>query len=75
MKLNNQTILLTGGTGYIGTEIANEILKAGAELILISRNLKNLKIYKNKLPSLYQKKCFIAHCDLTKEQDIEKTTK
>ena len=47
MKLNNQTILLTGGTGYIGTEIANEILKAGAELILISRNLKNLKIYKN----------------------------
>ena len=75
MKLNNQTILLTGGTGYIGTEIANEILNAGAELILISRNLKNLKIYKNKLSSLYQKKCFIAHCDLTKEQDIKKITK
>ena len=48
-KLKNKTFLVTGATGYLGSSISEEISKHGGNLILVSRNLKKLKLLKKKL--------------------------
>ena len=43
MKLANKKILLTGGSGGLGTEIASQLHRSGAKLILVGRNSKALE--------------------------------
>ncbi len=60
MKMNNKTVLLTGGLGYIGSHTAVEFLKAGYETV-IADNLSNssadiadrLSEITGKAPSVY----------------------
>lgn len=38
MKLNDKKILITGGTGFIGSAIANRLVKEGMEVNILSRS-------------------------------------
>ncbi|MEL6307776.1 MAG: SDR family oxidoreductase [Chloroflexota bacterium] len=41
-KLNNQTILVAGGSGQVGEGIVRQLLNAGAQVIVPSRNTQKL---------------------------------
>ena len=38
MKLSNKKILITGGTGFIGSAIANRLIKLGNKVNILSRS-------------------------------------
>ena len=36
-----QTVLITGGTGFIGRMLTNELIKEGYQVIILSRSARN----------------------------------
>jgi len=48
-RLENKTALITGSTYGIGFSIASEMAKLGANIIIVSRNEKNVKQSTSKL--------------------------
>ena len=57
-------ILLTGGTGYIGSHTAIELLKAGEDVVIVD-NLYNSKIEMyDKIQQIAGKKCRFYHADI-----------
>lgn len=60
-----KTVVITGASGDIGTEIANSFLRLGYFTILI---------YHNHAPKINHKNSQAYKCDLTNEQEIEKVT-
>lgn len=52
MKLDGNTILITGGTSGIGLESAKEFLKRSNTVIITGRDKKRLERVKNELPQL-----------------------
>ena len=48
-EFNNKTCLITGASRGLGLNIANEFYINGSNIVLISRNLKDLKIDKKKI--------------------------
>jgi uncharacterized oxidoreductase len=63
MKINGNTIVITGGATGIGFALAKEFVKAGNEVIICGRRELYLKEAKKKLPQLH-----IKVCDVSKEQ-------
>lgn len=59
--LNKKVILITGGTGYLGSKIVKDLLKHNCKIILISRK----KILKKNINNFV--------CDLQNGKDVEKT--
>ena len=53
MKLNGNTILITGGTSGIGFTLAAELLKRGNTVIVTGRNQANLDATQKKLPGVH----------------------
>lgn len=53
MKLENNTILITGGASGIGLEFAGELLKMGNTVIITGRDESKLKLAKDKLPKIH----------------------
>lgn len=66
MKLNGNTVLITGGATGIGFALAEAFVKAGSEVIVCARTEENLKQAKEKLTQLHVKKC-----DISKEADCD----
>lgn len=66
MKMNGNTILITGGATGIGFALAEAFVKAGSEVIICARTEENLKQAKERLPQLHVKKC-----DISKEADCD----
>lgn len=58
MKLENQKIVMTGGTSGLGTVVANHILNQGGELFLLLRDPSKLDQIEN------TEKCHAIECDL-----------
>lgn len=71
MNLKNKKFLLTGGTGFIGSIIAREILRYGGKLIITTTTEKKLKRFKSSLPSKYKLNCEGIVVDLNNENEIE----
>ncbi len=42
-KVENKVVVITGGSGILGTEMARGLLRAGAKVVLLARNKENLK--------------------------------
>lgn len=70
MKSNiyNKNFLITGGTGQVGSFLTEELLKNGANVTVIGRNMKNLKEIKN---LVHTKKINFIECDLMNEDNIK----
>ncbi len=66
MKLNGNTILITGGATGIGFALAEAFVKAGSEVIVCARTEENLKQAKERLPQLH-----VKTCDISKEADCD----
>jgi len=66
MNLQNNTILITGGTGGFGYAFASKLLAMGNTVIITGRNEGKLQEVKRKLPEVH-----IIQSDITQVQDIE----
>ncbi len=66
MKLNGNTILITGGATGIGFELAQAFVKEGNDVIICGRREQKLKDAKSKLPQIHTRVC-----DLSKEKERE----
>ena len=65
MNLQNNTILITGGTGGFGFEFASKLIALGNTVIITGRNAEKLQEVKSKLPSVH-----IIQSDVSKADDI-----
>lgn len=63
MKINGNTIMITGGATGIGFALAQEFVNANNEVIICGRRELYLKEAKKKLPQLH-----IKVCDVSKDQ-------
>lgn len=63
--LKNKNVILTGGSGFLGKQIANSFLK----------NNSNVYILDIKKPSLKSKKIFYFKCDITDEYQVMEVVK
>jgi len=64
MKLDSNTVLITGGATGIGFALAENFLKCGNEVIICGRREDKLQFAKNVHPQMH-----IHHCDVSKESD------
>ena len=53
MKLDNRTVLITGGTSGIGLELARQLLARGNVVIVTGRDAQRLEAAKRALPSVH----------------------
>ena len=65
MKLNNRTILITGATSGIGTELCRQLTSMGNHVIATGRSQDKLDALKRQLPD-----ATLIHCDLTSKSDV-----
>ena len=75
-KLFKKTALITGASQGLGKQIAIQFVNEGANLILFSRNSKNLIKLKNYLKKIQQpfQKILIKVGDVSLEKDIKNLT-
>lgn len=71
-SLKGKVALVTGGGRGIGKFIATGLAEAGADLILVSRKLKNLEATAKELEQNHHVRTMAIACDMTKEEEIEK---
>ena len=73
--LRNKTIVLTGSAGRVGSRFSEILSKAGANLILVDKDIeKNEKLYK-KLKKQYKTNCFVSNIDITNTNEIDDLVK
>lgn len=65
MNLQNNTILITGGTGGFGFEFASRFIELGNKVIITGRNAEKLAEIKRKLPQIHA-----IQSDVSKPEDI-----
>ncbi len=53
MKLNNKTILITGGTSGIGRELAKQLLRLGNAVIVTGRDPRKLDAARSAMPGVH----------------------
>ena len=66
MKLENRTILITGGTSGIGFELARQLIARGNTVIVTGRDPRNLQEAKSSLPAVHT-----IQSDASKAEEIE----
>jgi short-subunit dehydrogenase involved in D-alanine esterification of teichoic acids len=60
MKINDHTILITGGATGIGFALAEALVREDNEVIICGRREHKLREAKNKLPQIHTKVCDIS---------------
>lgn len=65
MQLENNTILITGGTSGFGFEFASKLIALGNTVIITGRNAQKLQETKQKLPAVHT-----IQSDVSKAEDI-----
>ena len=72
LEIANKTFIITGSSRGIGKSIAKEFLIEGANVILVARNVENLKETHLELSKYCKKnKLFFTSKDCTKEEDLK----
>ncbi|MBK7175010.1 MAG: SDR family NAD(P)-dependent oxidoreductase [Bacteroidales bacterium] len=61
MKLNNNTVLVTGGSSGIGLELSKALIKKGNKVIICGRSNEKLAAAKNQEPSLITYQCDLSN--------------
>lgn len=67
MKINGNTVLITGGATGIGFAIAEKLVKLGNSVIICGRREEKLNDAKKKIPEIN-----IFRCDISKEEERAK---
>ncbi|OIQ37758.1 MAG: hypothetical protein BM555_00030 [Crocinitomix sp. MedPE-SWsnd] len=70
LKLQDKIVLITGATGGIGRQIAEDFEKEGAKVLVVYRNLQKFEKLTEANPTITG-----YHCDLLKTDDIKKMIK
>lgn len=52
MKIENKTVLITGGSGGIGLEFAKQLAQLGNQVIVTGRNSEKLGNVRRKFPQI-----------------------
>jgi len=60
MKIENNTILITGGSNGIGLALAERFLRRGNEVIICGRRQSALDAAKSRLPRLHARRCDVG---------------
>tara|TARA_B100001989_G_scaffold223851_1_gene178014 strand:+ start:1156 stop:1926 length:771 start_codon:yes stop_codon:yes gene_type:complete len=71
MDLFNETVLITGAAGRIGSAIADQVLLQGGTVVLTDINKKKLIDLKEKFLSENKEKVYIVCADVTNSNGIE----
>ena len=72
LDLDNKRVLITGSSKGIGYAIANHFLDEGANVLLVARNMENLKSAENKLTKKYgENRVWSRPCDCTKTESLQ----
>jgi len=74
-SLKDKTALVTGGGRGIGKFIATGLAEAGADLILVSRKMKNLESAAKEISEAFGVQVYPIACDIAKAEDIENMVK
>ena len=61
MKLQDRTILITGGTSGIGRELVNQLVSKNNKIIVISRNPVSLDCLNKEFPNVKTYQCSLAN--------------
>ena len=73
--LSNRTIILTGGAGLLGSQYAEGLSQAGANLILADINYAGCKNIAKQLEKKYQNSILPIKLDLTDQKSIKNMVK
>ena len=73
--LSNRTIILTGGAGLLGSQYADGLSQAGANLILADINYAGCKNIAKQLEKKYQNSILPIKLDLTDQKSIKNMVK
>jgi NAD(P)-dependent dehydrogenase (short-subunit alcohol dehydrogenase family) len=69
-KLDSELVLITGGSGLLGSQYCKSILEAGALLVAIDINIQSLKTLKENLKE-YDDSLLTLEADITNEESLE----
>lgn len=71
IDLSNKTAIVIGGSGGIGTEVSERLYQLHANLILIGRTEKNVKLLARKLDPSHKQVLYYG-CDILDEAELNK---
>ena len=70
MKNINHKILLTGGTGYIGSHMAVELINLGFKVIILDNLSESFKSVINNIEEITKTKVSFENCDVNNTKDL-----
>ncbi|WP_075980576.1 SDR family oxidoreductase [Bacillus massilinigeriensis] len=68
--LSGKTAIITGGGQGLGKQMATALAKAGANIVLCSRNMDICEETSKELSNNFGVKCLALKCDVTKKEEI-----
>ncbi|MBI5630574.1 MAG: SDR family NAD(P)-dependent oxidoreductase [Elusimicrobia bacterium] len=71
MAFRGKVFFITGASSGIGREMALQLSRQGALLLLGARNLKALEELKSEINSVGPSRCEVARCDVTRREELE----
>nr|WP_321314813.1 SDR family oxidoreductase [uncultured Ligilactobacillus sp.] len=70
-NLENKVVLITGASSGLGEQIAYQVAKRGAIVIVTARNLDKLKMVAKSCTEFHGKKAYAIRMDMSNPDDIE----
>jgi NAD(P)-dependent dehydrogenase (short-subunit alcohol dehydrogenase family) len=69
MDFKGKTAVVTGSSGGIGAAVAVALAREGADVVLASRNIKNMEAVRDEIEAMGRKSLAIA-CDVSKDESV-----
>lgn len=70
-SLQNKVVVITGGSGHLGSALSEGFVQYGGKVYLASRNTKNNKEYAAYLASKYNREVFYQYLDTTEPKSVK----